>query len=300
VGMRLLGSSYAPLLLQYARCGVPPGLRGRVWLGALRVGSLTEREYSYFATLQREVGRVTLATDDMVRRDAAAPSREEDYFVFADLVEEVLLAFCRDPAVGQRSVHPKPRPIIARNRAGRRTIFPPSGVPPGKGLADFVYPLCFVYSQPAELYFAFRGMWTRYWCQLHAMSAAPGSLLPLVRLFEDLLMECAPAVCFHLLRFEVYPARIALGWIASAFASFLPAEQTLILWDRIIGFDSLQLLPVLAAAVFVYRARWLLQASEPNHVQRLLMDASGLKVVPLLQLFLADHNQLVALQQHAT
>ena len=60
--------------------------------------------------------------------------------------------------------------------------------------------------------------------------------------------------------------------------------------------DSLELLPVLAAAVFVYRARWLLQASEPAHVTRLLMDATGLRVIPLLQLFLADHNQLVVLQ----
>ena len=62
------------------------------------------------------------------------------------------------------------------------------------------------------------------------------------------------------------------------------------LWDRIIGFDSLELLPVLAAAIFVYRAKWLLQASELAHVQRLLADATGLRVVPLLQLFLSDHT----------
>ena len=145
------------------------------------------------------------------------------------------------------------------------------------------------------------------------------------RLFEDLLQECAPAVCFHLLRLELYPGRVALGWIASGFASFLPAEQTLILWDRIIGFvcarlhphnpcrtitnildgcknvcpcsqDSLELLPILAAAIFVYRARWLLQANESTHAQRLLMDATGLRVIPLIQIFLANHNQLVVLQ----
>ena len=87
----------------------------------------------------------------------------------------------------------------------------------------------------------------------------------------------------------------ALLLVASGFASFLPVEQLLVLWDRILGFDSLELLPILAAAVFVYRAKWLLQASEPSHVQRLLADATGLKVVPLLQLFLADCNQLVYL-----
>lgn len=73
------------------------------------------------------------------------------------------------------------------------------------------------------------------------------------------------------------------------------AEQVLHLWDRIIGFDDLELLPVLAAAIFVYRAKWLLQANEPAHVQRLLADAQSLKVIPLLQLFLHDHGRLVVL-----
>ena len=50
-----------------------------------------------------------------------------------------------------------------------------------QGFADLVCPLCYVYSQPLELYFVFREMWIRYWCKLHSLSAAPGSLLPLLR-----------------------------------------------------------------------------------------------------------------------
>ena len=72
-----------------ASARVPAGLRGRVWLGALRLGTVTERDYNYFGSLQREVGRVTLATDEMVRKDAAGPAREDDYFVFGELIEEV-------------------------------------------------------------------------------------------------------------------------------------------------------------------------------------------------------------------
>lgn len=295
VGSRLLSTSYSPLLMQFCRCGVPAGLRGKIWLRALKLGSVAERDYNYFASLQREISRVQLATDEMVRKDAAAPSKEEDFFVFGEMVEEILLAFCRDPSVAQRSATPRPRPVVARNRSGQKCAFPPNGVPPFKGLSDFVCPLCFVYVQPTEIYFCFREMWARYWCKLHAFSTQSGSLLPLLRLFEDLLQECAPAVCLHLLRLEVPPGSMAVHWISSGFASFLPVEQTLVLWDRIIGFDSLELLPILAAAVFVYRAKWLLQASEPSQVQRLLADATGLKVVPLLQLFLADCNQLVYL-----
>jgi len=122
-----------------------------------------------------------------IRKDAASPDFEEDYFVFSELVEEILLAFCRDPVVARRCAHPKPQPVIARNRAGQRAAFPPNEMPPGKGLANYVCPLCFVYAQPPELYFCFREMWARYWCKLQTISTAPGTLLPLLRLFEDLL-----------------------------------------------------------------------------------------------------------------
>lgn len=258
-----LWQGYSPLLVQYARQGCAAGLRGRVWLAALRLGTVSERDYNYFGSLQREIGRVALATDEMVRKDAAAPSREvggattephtrdalarasvraespamltllaqevsrrwraaapshaparpmkadglttpdwagcaqialwaqEDYFVFAELVEEILLAFCRDPVAARRATHPKPQPLIARNKAGQRAAFPPNEMPPGKGLADYVCPLCFVFQQPPELYFCFRELWARYWCKLQCLSSTAGTLLPLLRLFEDLLQVMA-------------------------------------------------------------------------------------------------------------
>ena len=34
--------------------------------------------------------------------------------------------------------------------------------------------------------------------------------------------------------------RLAAPWIAFAFAGYLPPEQTLLLWDRVLGFDSLE------------------------------------------------------------
>ncbi len=133
VGLRLLETGYMPFLRQYAKSGVPAGLRARVWHGAMRLEPLAEREYNYYAALRRELTRVTLATDEMVRRDAASPSRAEEYFVFSELVTEILLAFCRDPAVSTHSTSPKPQPIASFNSANKRTPFPPSGAPPGSG-----------------------------------------------------------------------------------------------------------------------------------------------------------------------
>lgn len=40
-----------------------------------------------------------------------------------------------------------------------------------------------------------------------------------------------------------------------------PVVQVLLLWDRLLGYDSLELLPVLAAAVIVFRADLVMQVS---------------------------------------
>ena len=45
---------------------------------------------------------------------------------------------------------------------------------------------------------------------------------------------------------------------------------------------------MLAAAIFVYRARWLLLARDAEGAALILSDPSELRVVPLLQLFLWD------------
>ena len=49
IGSQLLQTSYVPLLRQYARCGVPAGLRAKLWLSALRLGALSERDYTCMA-----------------------------------------------------------------------------------------------------------------------------------------------------------------------------------------------------------------------------------------------------------
>ena len=41
--------------------------------------------------------------------------------------------------------------------------------------------------------------------------------------------------------------------MASAFAGFLSPSEVLLLWDRVVGFDSLLPLPLLAVAVVTFR-----------------------------------------------
>ena len=107
------------------------------------------------------------------------------------------------------------------------------------------------------------------------------------------MQDNLPELCTHLLHIDAHPTTYAVPWMLYAFSSVLPADQTLLLWDRILGFDSLELLPVLAAAIFAYRAKWLMQAADSDKVGRTLQNLTALKVVPLLQLFLWDKEALV-------
>jgi len=47
----------------------------------------------------------------------------------------------------------------------------------------------------------------------------------------------------------------------------LDIEQILLLWDRIIGFDSLELIPIAAVCIFLYKKEALLNKSNVNEIK---------------------------------
>lgn len=58
------------------------------------------------------------------------------------------------------------------------------------------------------------------------------------------------------------------------------------LWDRVVGFGSVQLIAVLAAAIFAFRARLVLSAKVVEDVELIFQDLTALQAMPLLQGFL--------------
>mmetsp|Transcript_16695 Transcript_16695/g.54358 ORF Transcript_16695/g.54358 Transcript_16695/m.54358 type:complete len:149 (-) Transcript_16695:79-525(-) len=130
-------------------------------------------------------------------------------------------------------------------------------------------------------------MVARYWRPLTSISTDPESLLPLCKLFERLLLDASPRLFYHLVRdVGVQPLAVAAEWIVLAFVTVLDVDQVLLLWDRVIGFDTNLVLPVLAAAIFLFRSEQLMTAQTPDDVHDMFSDCSTLAVVPLLQLFL--------------
>jgi hypothetical protein len=57
----------------------------------------------------------------------------------------------------------------------------------------------------------------------------------------------------HLCKMGTNPLDMVLLWLMSGFAAHLAPGETLLLWDRIIGYDSLLPLPMLAVAILTFR-----------------------------------------------
>jgi len=63
---------------------------------------------------------------------------------------------------------------------------------------------------------------------------------------------------------------------------FLEVDQIFILWDRMLGFESVEILTILAVAIFVFRSNHILNISNKLEFDELFSDLSTIKVLPLL------------------
>ncbi|KAG5187988.1 hypothetical protein JKP88DRAFT_347942 [Tribonema minus] len=280
---------------RFARRGVPPALRPGLWrlmLGlpaAAADQAAAAAEAEHLEQLLEEVRRVELVTDGLYELDVLHIGDDDKYFVFEEVLRDVVMAFTRDATVPARAAVATHAPIphrIAGAGAPRGTV-PPCGVQPFRGLVSYAAPLCFLWAERAPVYAAFRAMYVRYWCRLNAIRSAPGGLLHLLRLFEDLLRCHHPQLMLKLAELGIQqPLRLAMPWIQFGFVGYLEVGEVLQLWDRVLAYDSLSLLPALAAAVFVFRSAAVLAAPDADAVRDAFADGTCLKAIPLLQAFL--------------
>lgn len=91
-----------------------------------------------------------------------------------------------------------------------------------------------------------------------------------------------PEVCYHLEQLDISPLKTAFGWINQCFVGTLEVDQIYILWDRMLGFESVEIITILAVSIFVFRANHILNCSNKQEYDELFTDLSTIKVLPLL------------------
>ncbi|XP_074759899.1 TBC1 domain family member 19 isoform X3 [Athene noctua] len=276
---------------QYVRQGCPTALRADLWALILNISNQPE-DILYYEQLKSNVIQHDLLVDSLIYKDVKLTASNDDYyFVFEDYLYQVLLCFSRDTAVLEHFTYSSatpPRSYI-RGKLGMEeyaVFYPPNGVIPFHGFSMYVAPLCFLYHEPSKLYQIFREMYVRFFFRLHSISSHPSGIVSLCLLFETLLQTHLPQLFYHLREIGAQPLRISFKWMVRAFSGYLATDQLLLLWDRILGYNSLEILAVLAAAVFAFRAVNLMEVTSLAAAEAVLADLSTLKVMPLLQIFL--------------
>ena len=72
--------------------------------------------------------------------------------------------------------------------------------------------------------------------------------------------------------------------------------QLLYLWDLVLAYDSMEVFPLLAAAILSFRKDNLMTVATYANIEAVLSDLSSLPVVPLLQLAL-ERSRISRLNQ---
>ncbi|XP_036707901.1 TBC1 domain family member 19 isoform X4 [Balaenoptera ricei] len=291
IGQKVLSEQDSAAAQQYIRQGSPTALRAELWALILNISSQPE-DILYYEQLKTNVIQHDLLVDSLIYKDVKLTASNDDYyFVFEDYLYQVLLCFSRDTSVLGHFAYSSASPpkSYIRGKLGLEeyaVFYPPNGVIPFHGFSMYVAPLCFLYHEPSKLYQIFREMYVRFFFRLHSISSHPSGIVSLCLLFETLLQTYLPQLFYHLREIGAQPLRISFKWMVRAFSGYLATDQLLLLWDRILGYNSLEILAVLAAAVFAFRAVNLMEVTSLAAAEAVLADLSTLKVMPLLQIFL--------------
>ncbi|CAK1578846.1 unnamed protein product [Parnassius mnemosyne] len=291
LGARVAALRYAPLAQEFLKRGSPHCLRAQLWAHVLGV-ELSTQQIAYFNKLKKNVLEVDLMIDKLIFKDVQlTASNDDQYFVFEDLLYQVMLCFSRDGEVLQQLKGSVGNPLTVTIKGKQTsldsiTVFPPSGIIPFHGFTMYATPFCYLYDDPVQLYYTFRAFYVRYWHRLHYISTHPQGIVSLCLLYERLLEANEPLLWIHFRNININPIRVVFKWLMRAFSGHLPPDQLLFLWDAILGYDCLDILPLLAVAILSFRKENIFQVNTIQNVDAVLADLSTISVVPLLQLAL--------------
>ncbi|CAD5123718.1 DgyrCDS12037 [Dimorphilus gyrociliatus] len=288
---KVIKSCMAGAVQEFLKKGSPTGCRNQIWNSILGI-EIGDEEKLYYDQLKNSVLVHDLLVDNLIYKDIKLTATNDDqYFVFEDYLYQVLLPFFRDLVILEtiKKSTATPAKSYIRGKLGNEeyaVFYPPNGVIPFHGFSMYVAPLCYCYDDPIMLYYVFRAFYARFFHHLHCVSSHQQGILSLSLLFERLLQQIEPQLFYHLCSIGVQPLKISFKWIIRAFSGYLCSEQVLLLWDRILAYDSLEILAVLAVAIFSFRKTNLLQIQSFQAAEAVMNDLTGLKVIPLLQLTL--------------
>ena len=95
IGERLLAKYSVPFLMQFAKRGVPNGIRCQVYLKILGL-TIGEKEMWHLDKLAEHISKWEILTDDVIKLDLKEVNNDDKYFVFDETINTVTQYFFRD------------------------------------------------------------------------------------------------------------------------------------------------------------------------------------------------------------
>ncbi|CAH0387463.1 unnamed protein product [Bemisia tabaci] len=291
LGEKVIAFNHAPAAQEYLKKGAPLCIRARIWTQLLGSTVTPERE-EYFNRLKQRVLQYDLVVDKLIIKDVQlTASNDPSYFVFEDLLYQIMLCFYRDTDVLSIFHHICATPIrgVLRGKAPttkNSVYYPPNGIIPFHGFTMYACPLCYLYKEPVAVYCTFKAFYMRYWFRMHEVSSSEQGILALCLLFARLLQRYEPVLWMHFKTNHIQPVRVVFKWLMRGFSGYLAVEQLLLLWDVILAYDSLEVISILAVAILSFRKDSLFQVNNQQDVEGVLADLSTIRVMPLIQMSL--------------
>lgn len=117
--------------------------------------------------------------------------------------------------------------------------------------------------------------------QIDALSSE--NIIGLSIIFERLFIKNMNGLYMHLRSLNIYPIDLAFPWMLFFFTGSLSTEQVWILLDRLIGYNSNLLLPLVALGVFRYYEKILMNVRAKEEVEETFQRMGYLNVMALIQ-----------------
>ncbi|KAJ8942798.1 hypothetical protein NQ318_013013 [Aromia moschata] len=142
LGEKILTKNYAPLAQEFLK-RVALDVLGREYGVSLLGAEVKPLHKNYFEMLREHVLQYDLMTDKLIIKDInLTASNDDQYFVFEDVLYQVMLCFSRDAEI-LKSLPNQPafmQVVIKgkQNGADNTMVFPPSGVIPFHGFTMYV------------------------------------------------------------------------------------------------------------------------------------------------------------------
>lgn len=261
--------------------------RLKVWKEALGITTDKEFQKSYFDKLKNFCSICHLCTDRFFMNDVASLQDDPTFFIFADVMEEILLCFSRDDVVLKEThyiVHQHLDHSVFVNDRNMNVSIPLCGVLPFSSIAIYMAPLSFVTDDIAEHYFLARQMYCHIWSHLNVISNDANTIVDICFGLEALLQEHGSHLLLFLMKKNINVLDICFPWIHRAFVSYLSIHQLLLLWDRIVATKDLNILALLSFGWLMFKSEAIFLCEERDDIIQVLNDFSHINVMTILQM----------------